>query len=197
MATYFDRLSEAMVLLSKHPRAILMGQCVEAGGTPMADTFADVPREKLLEVPVVEDMQAGMAIGMALGGYLPVCVYLRWNFAILAANQLVNHLDRIPLYSAGAYFPKVIIRVAVPSTKPFAAGWQHDDDFTEAFAQMFHTIDVVKLLDEASIVPAYQRALDSKRSTMLVEYVQLYKETSMAKDNPVPEDSFSGPLPRK
>jgi hypothetical protein len=103
----------------------------------------DVPDGQKLEMPVAEDMQMGMAIGMALSGNLPVCVFPRWNFLICAANQLVNHLDRLPLYSG--YKPKVIIRTAVPSKFPFNPGPQHDDDFTAPFTAMLRTVHVVRL----------------------------------------------------
>lgn len=150
-----------------------MGQGVGIGGTTMSDTFKDIPAEKRLEMPVAEDMQMGMAIGMSLRGFIPVCVYPRWNFMICAANQIVNHLDRLSLYSD--YRPKVIIRTAVPSNKPFDPGPQHDDDFTEAFRLMLRTIPVVCLYGESDIVPAYQAALRSEKSTILVEFTSEYR----------------------
>jgi pyruvate/2-oxoglutarate/acetoin dehydrogenase E1 component len=170
---YFDSLCDAMFFVAQHPKAIFMGQGVGNPGTTMSDTFRNVPNSQLLEMPVAEDMQMGMAIGMALEGYLPVCVFPRWNFLLCAANQLVNHLDRLPLYSG--YRPKVIIRTAVPSTFPFNPGPQHDDDFTAAFSAMLRTVKVVKLHRPAEIVPAYEEALWSTKSTLLVEFTDNYK----------------------
>jgi len=100
---YAGELARAMHMLGERPNAIFMGQGVGCPGTTMSPTFAGVPATKLLEMPVAEDLQMGMAIGMALEGLLPVCVFPRWNFLICAANQLVNHLDRLPLYSDGGY----------------------------------------------------------------------------------------------
>jgi len=134
-----------------------------------------VPQHQRLEMPVAEDMQMGMAIGMALGGYLPVCVFPRWNFLLLAANQLVNHLDRLPLYSDGGYQPKVIIRTAVPSSHPFNPGPQHDDDFTDAFRAMLRTVRIETLVQPSDIVPAYAAAVKSERSMLLVEYTDCYR----------------------
>src|SRR5207244_7228789 len=109
------------------------GQCVAVAGTTQFETFRDVPQEQRLEMPVAENLQMGMAIGMALEGYLPLCFFPRWNFLLLAADQLVNHLDRLPIYSADKYAPKVIIRAAVASTHAFSAGAQLDADVTDAF----------------------------------------------------------------
>ena len=175
--TYADELRAAMHMLAREPNAIFMGQGVaDHGGTTMSPTFQDIPAERRLEMPVAEDLQMGMAIGMALEGLLPVCVFPRWNFLLCAANQLVNHLDRLPLYSHGGYIPKVIIRVATPSTSPFYPGPQHDDDFSRAFGKMLRTIRVVQLPDAKSIAPAYRKVLKDPFSTILVERTDCYKD---------------------
>ncbi len=173
--SYFGALVEAMRLCAEEPKAIFMGQGVgPLGGTTMSQTLELVPESVRLEMPVAEDMQMGMAIGMSLDGLLPICIYPRWNFLLLAANQFVNHLDRLPIYSA--YRPKVIIRTAIPSTVPFNPGPQHDDDFTDAFAMMTRTVNVVRLKDPEQIVPSYKAAIASEGSTLLVEYTDSYRD---------------------
>lgn len=174
--SYHDRLRFAMATLANEPRSLFIGQGVARhGGTSMSSTFQDVPEEKLLEFPVAEDLQMGFATGLALAGYLPVCVFPRWNFLLCAANQLVNHLDRLPLYSDGGYRPKVIIRVAVPSTSPFNPGPQHDDDFTEVFRGMLRTVIVRRLLKADDVIDGYKAAMENQSSVIMVEYTDLYK----------------------
>ena len=173
-SSYHDELCLAMNMLADDPRTLFIGQGVgECGGTTMSGTFRDVPKEKRIEFPVAEDLQAGFCTGLSLTGLIPICVYPRWNFMLCAANQIVNHLDRIGLYSD--YRPKVIIRVASPSRAPFYPGPQHDDDFHTAFRLMLRTTDMVALLDADKIVGHYQRALHSPRSTIIVEYSDFYR----------------------
>lgn len=174
LMAYWDEICLAMVLLADDPRTIFLGQGVAYEGTSLAASFKSVPMDRRIEMPVAEDMQAGMATGMSLMGYIPVCVYPRWNFLICATNQLVNHMDRIGLYSE--YRPKVIIRTATPSKTPFYPGPQHDDDFTSAFRSMLRTTDVVTLHYESDIVPQYRRALNSPRNTILVEFTDYYRD---------------------
>ena len=162
--------------IAKHPKAIFLGQCVGAPGTTQSDTFAGIPEEKLLEMPVAENMQMGMAIGMALDGWLPVCVYPRWNFLALAFDQLVNHLDKLSIYSNGGYNPRVIIRVATPSVSPFYPGPQHDADFTSVFREALRTIPVVTLQTADAVTREYARAATAPHSTLLMEYTDLYKD---------------------
>lgn len=173
--SYYGALCEAMRLCAEVPESVFLGQGVGVAGTSMSSTFDGIPHEKRIEMPVAEDLQMGMATGMALGGYLPICIFPRWNFMLCAANQIVNHLDRLPLYSDGGYKPKVIIRVAVPSVEPFDPGPQHDDDFTDAFRLMCRTIRVFTLRRESDIIPAYRAALKWNQSSILVEYTSQYR----------------------
>jgi pyruvate/2-oxoglutarate/acetoin dehydrogenase E1 component len=170
--SYFDQLCEAMVWLAHDPKSIFVGQGVGCAGTTMTDTLKGVPEDRLLEFPVAEDLQMGATIGMALDGWKPVCIFPRWNFLICATNQIVNHLDRLPLLG---YHPKVIIRVAVPAvSEKFDPGPQHDDDFTEAFRSMLRTVKVVTLRTAEGVLPAYREAFHASHSTILVEYTALY-----------------------
>ncbi len=174
MSAYFDELCRAMAMLAEHPRSVFMGQAVAYPGTAMFGTLRDVPAEKRVELPVAEDMQMGMAIGAALNGDLPVTIYPRFNFLLLATNQLVLHLDKLPIYSHGGYDPRVIIRTAVATPQPMDPGAQHLGDFTAEYRRMLERVRVVKLLRPEEIVPAYRAAIENKGSTMLVEMTGMY-----------------------
>ena len=171
---YFDELCNAMDLLARDPRTIFMGQAVEYAGTAMSKTFKSVPREKLFEMPVAEDFQMGMAIGCALNGEIPVCCYPRINFLLCAINQLVLHLDKIPTYSRGQYAPIVIIRTSIGNSYPLNPGAQHLGDYTNAIAGMLSDVRVSRLSLPEDIVPAYQKALNADRPTLLVEQMGKY-----------------------
>lgn len=176
LMSYFDELCSAMGMLAKQPNTIFMGQGVGGPGTTMSATFRDVPVDRRIEMPVAEELQMGMAMGMAIEGYLPICIFPRWNFVLRAADQLVNHLDRLPLYSDGGYKPRVIIRTAVPSTSPFNPGPQHDDDFTSAFRRMLRTVKIITLSRPERIVGSYLWAARQDRSVIIVEHTESYKD---------------------
>lgn len=172
--SYFDQLCKTMGKLSMLPRTLFIGQGVGCAGTTMTDTLREVRDAQLLEFPVAEEMQMGFATGLALEGWLPICIYPRWNFLLCATNQLVNHLDKLSIYSNGGYNPKVIIRVAIPSRNPFDPGPQHDGDFTYPFKTMLRTVNVVTLNKADQIAPAYAEAVEARHSTLLVERTALY-----------------------
>jgi pyruvate/2-oxoglutarate/acetoin dehydrogenase E1 component len=175
---YFDELCRAMEFIAQDKRTMFLGQAVACPGTGMSNTLKNVPREKLLELPVTEEMQMGMSTGLALTGVVPVSIYPRWNFLLLAVNQVVSHLDKLPAMSEGGYKPKVIIRTSIGSERPLHPQHQHVGDFTEAFRLMCKTIEVIRLDEPADIFPAYKKALEREdgRSTILVEYGDYYNE---------------------
>ena len=175
MSPYFDALGKAMNRLADRRNTIFVGQGVGCAGTTLTDSLHGVPESRLLEFPVAENLQMGFCIGLALEGKLPICVFPRWNFLLSAADQVVNHLDRLPIYSRGHYVPKVIIRVATPVVSPFNPGPQHDDDFTDAFRAMLRNVRVVTLQTADAVEREYEKAADAPQSTILVEYTKLYQ----------------------
>ena len=175
---YFDELCRAMEMLAEDPRVLFVGQAVAVPGTAMSNTLKKVPKEKLVELPVCEELQMGMCTGLALGGQVPVSVFPRWNFLLLAVNQVVNHLDKLPLMSNGGYHPKVIIRTSIGSERPLHPQFQHVGDFTVAFRLMCRNIEVIRLEEPQEIFPSYQKALQREdgKSTIVVEYGDYYNE---------------------
>lgn len=156
-----------MTMLSQHPKTLFVGQSVKYDGQAQFETFSGIPMEKRIEMPVAEDFQMGFCTGLALKGFIPISFYPRMDFLLLAANQLVNHLDKIPLMSG--YRPKVIIRTCVGQKKPLDAGLQHTQNHTEAFRLMLKTIRVDEVKTPEEVISAYQRAIMSESSTLVVE----------------------------
>ena len=134
-----------MEWLARDPRTVFIGQAVEVPGTAMSNTVKDIPIARRIELPVAEELQMGMSIGLALQGQVPVSIYPRWNFLLLALNQLVNHLDKIGVMSNSGYQPRVIIRTSIGSQRPLHPQFQHIGDFTNALRLMCTTVEVVRL----------------------------------------------------
>ena len=95
MGKYQIELSKAMELLASNDKTVFIGQSVAVAGTAMRTTLENINSTRLIEMPVDEDFQMGIANGLAIAGYIPVSVFPRWNFLLLATNQIVNHLDKI------------------------------------------------------------------------------------------------------
>lgn len=167
---YNDALKDAMIWLGNQDRVIILGQAVCYAGTGCYESLTEVPADKKMEFPVAENFQIGASTGLAIAGLIPVSVVPRWNFLLCATDQIVNHLDKLESMSDGQCRPKVIIRVAKGSETPVDPQDQHKGNFADAFRLMCKNIDIIELHEPQDIVPAYQRAYLSERSTILVEF---------------------------
>lgn len=175
---YFDELKRTMEWLAEQPKTFFLGQTVAGPGTFMYQTLRDLPAERTLEMPINESFQMQFSIGLALAGYIPVSVYPRQNFLLLATSDMVNMLDKIPAISGGKVVPKMIIRVASGPDAPVHPGHQHVGNFAEGFRKMFTWVDVVELEEPEEIFPAYKRALDREdnRATLMIEHGNYYSQ---------------------
>lgn len=170
--SYRSELTRAMTMLAQNPQTVFLGQSVVYGGQAMFSSFEGVPMEKRIEMPVCEDLQLGFSTGLALEGFIPISIYPRIDFLLLALNQLVTHLDKWPALTG--QHPKVIIRTAVGSDRPIYHGPQHTGNHVEAIRSMLTTVNVCDLWHEREIVPAYEMALREPGSFLMVEHREIY-----------------------
>jgi len=175
---YFKELKRSMEYLAKKKNSIFLGQAVEVPGTAMYNTLKNVDKKKKIELPVAEEMQMGMTIGMIMKGYIPISIYPRWNFLLLSINQLVNHLDKFNEMTNNYYKSKAIIRTSIGSQRPLDPQSQHVGDFTVPIKKMAKNLEIIKLKNTEEIFPSYKKAIDRKDnvSTILIEYGDYYNE---------------------
>jgi pyruvate/2-oxoglutarate/acetoin dehydrogenase E1 component len=175
---YFNELKRSMTWLGEKPDTFFMGQAVRYDGTAMTNTLADVSKDKLWEMPVNEDMQLGISFGMSLNGRVSISIFPRWNFLLLASNQLVNHIDKINDMSDGLFKSKVIIRTSIGSQRPLNPSYQHIDDFTDGFRLLCKNVEIIRLDTPEQIFESYKHAYErtDNKSTILVEWGDYYNE---------------------
>lgn len=171
---YKNALTKSMDFLGEQQDTVFIGQQVLWHGNPMSTTIGNVPKDKIIELPVMEESQMGMSLGMAMAGDFVVTFYPRWDFLICATNQLVNHVDKISLMSRGKWNPNMIIRLGKGSDKPLDPGHQHRGNYIEEFSSMCENIRIYNLLDWEDIEDVYRKAYERGGISMLVEYPELY-----------------------
>ena len=169
---YQENVIKAMEMLSKEKNAIFIGQTIIYGGSPMFPSCDKVPMDKRVELPVFEDTQMGMSIGLALEGFLPISIFPRIDFLLCATNQLINHLDKVEEMSKGEFKPGVIIRTQIGNKGPLYPGPQHCGDYTAGLKKLCKHIAVIKIKNEDDVLPNYRYALARAKigkSTLLIE----------------------------
>lgn len=166
MTPFQQAVNKAMQDLAKYPETVFVGQSVSYDGAAIFHSLEGVPASKRLEFPVAENLQLGYCTGLSLTGKLPICIFPRLDFMLLALDQLVNHLDKLPLWG---WKPKVILRARVGGRNPLDAGPQHTQDYSEAFSSMLKSVIVNRIHTVSEVEAAYHLAYRAPYSTLIVE----------------------------
>jgi len=169
---YKDALTEAMNFLGEWECTTFMGQQILWPGNPMSTTLGGVPKHKMIEVPVMEESQMGMSLGLAMAGRFVITFYPRWDFLICATNQLVNHVDKLKPMSG--WNVDMIIRVGKGSDKPLDPGHQHKGNYFDQFKSMCPNIEFHNCLTWQDIELSYKYATNNGGINVIVEYPELY-----------------------
>lgn len=171
---YKDSLTNSMNFLGSKDDTIFIGQQILFPGNPMSTTIGGVPTDKMIEIPVMEESQMGMSLGLAMAGKFVITFYPRWDFLICSANQLINHVDKIRLMSGGEWNPNMIIRLGKGSDKPLDPGHQHKGNYIKEFSSMCENIRFYNLTDWEDIEEIYKNAYHKGGISVIVEYPELY-----------------------
>jgi pyruvate/2-oxoglutarate/acetoin dehydrogenase E1 component len=171
---YKDALTNAMTELAKLNDTIFIGQQIVYAGNPMSTTLGNVLKEKMIELPVMEETQMGMSLGLAMTGKRVITFYPRWDFIVSAANQLINHVDKFELMTGKKL--NIIIRLGKGSDRPLDPGHQHKGNYFDEFKSICKNIEFHDLKTPLDIELAYKYATKEGGIHILVEYPELYYE---------------------
>ena len=172
--SYKHKVNEAMKFMAKNKKTLFIGQSVSYPGNLIFKTLNGISSKQKIEMPIFEDTQMGIAIGLGLEGFNVVSCYPRFDFFILAYNQTINHLDKISLISSNQFNPFVIIRVLVGGKKDIDGGPQHTGNYTASLKKMTKYLDVIELKKNTDIVAAYKKCFKKRKSSIFIEYSDLY-----------------------
>ena len=168
--SYKDAMIHSMTELGEEG-AIFIGYNVKYGNA--IGTLKNVPDDLKLETPVAENLMAGLAIGMSFEGFIPVLYYERHDFMLVAADAIVNHIDKIERISHGEFKCPVIIRAVTADAGPFYSGITHSQDFTNVFREAV-SFPVEDPVTGEDVIQAVRSARHSGRPAMLIERKSRY-----------------------
>ncbi|MDR9397818.1 pyruvate dehydrogenase complex E1 component subunit beta [Salibacter sp.] len=109
-----EAIKEAMTEeMRKDENVFLMGEEVaEYNGAykasqGMLDEFGS---KRVIDTPISELGFAGIGVGAAMNGLRPIVEFMTWNFAILAADQVINSAAKMLQMSGGQYNVPIVFR---------------------------------------------------------------------------------------
>ncbi len=73
----------------------------------MLDEFGP---KRVIDTPIAELGFAGIGVGASMNGLRPIVEFMTWNFAILAADQIINSAAKMLQMSGGQYHCPIVFR---------------------------------------------------------------------------------------
>lgn len=133
-----EALNEAMSEEMRRDESVyLMGEEVaEYNGAykvsqGMLDEFG---AKRVIDTPIAELGFAGIAVGSAMNGLRPIVEFMTWNFAILAADQIINSAAKMLQMSGGQYNVPIVFRGGNGTAGQLAA--THSQSFEAFYAHV-------------------------------------------------------------
>ena len=172
--TYKQSLTDGMTRLVQEQNYFLIGQGVVDGGHGMCSTLPEQCVYQAIELPVFEETQTGIALGMGLAGINVISIYPRFDFFISGLSQLINHSDKLEVMSNGAFKPNIIFRVGVGAKVPLDAGPQHTNNYTKQLNEMLTSIHVHELSRGSDPKLVFDYIVDNGGLHLIVEHYEFY-----------------------
>lgn len=133
-----EALNEAMSEeMRRDPNVFLMGEEVaEYDGAYKVSKgmLAEFGEKRIIDTPIAELGFTGIAVGAAMNGLRPIVEYMTWNFAILAADQIINHAAKMLQMSGGQFHVPIVFRGGNGSAGQLAA--THSQSFEAMYANV-------------------------------------------------------------
>ncbi len=173
--TYKEDLTQEMNKLAQNPRVRFVGYNLKFG-SKFYGTLVNVPEDRIIETPVAENLMCGIAMGLALEGFLPVLCFERMDFTLVCADALINQIGALQHY--GLILP-MIIRVCIGTDKPLDPGWQHKQQYIDLFNK-YHSGIMTREVSIRNIKDWYTYAGKIDKPIMLVERKEWYEQNIIA-----------------
>jgi pyruvate dehydrogenase E1 component beta subunit len=187
---YYEALIEAMAEeMQRDENVFLMGEDIGLfGGTFRATEglMAEFGARRVRDTPIAEAGIIGLALGAALAGLRPVPELMTMNFAIVAMDQIINHVAKAH-YMFGGQF-KLPITIRAPGGGGTQKGAQHSHSIESWFVNA-PGIRVVVPCTPYDAKGLLKTSIRSDDPVLFVEHEMLY-----SMKGPVPEEEYLVPL---
>jgi len=183
--SYRDAIREAMIEeMDRDPRVLIMGEDIgvyEGTFRITAGMLKKYGPRRVIDTPIAEAGMAGTAVGMAMLGLRPIVEMMTMNFAIVAADQILNHAAKVRYFSGGQVDVPVVIRGPQGAGVQLSA--QHSQTF-ESFYGHFPGLNVVTPATPADAKGMLKTAIRGRDPVIFLESAALYGMKGEVPDDP-------------
>lgn len=149
----------------------------------MLDEFGP---KRVIDTPIAELGFAGIGVGAAMNGLRPIVEFMTWNFAILAADQIINSAAKMLQMSGGQYNVPIVFR------GPNAQAGQLAATHSQSFENMYSHIPGLKVITPSNpydMKGLLKSAIRDDDPVLIMESEKMYGDKGM-----VPEGEYIIPI---
>ncbi len=183
--SYRDAIRDAMMEeMDRDPSVLIMGEDIgvyEGTFRITAGMLKKYGAKRVIDTPIAEAGMVGTAVGMAMLGLRPIVEMMTMNFAIVAADQILNHAAKIRYFSGGQVDIPMVIRGPQGAGVQLSA--QHSQSF-ESFYAHFPGIHVVVPATPADAKGLLKTAIRGRDPVIFLESAALYGMKGEVPDDP-------------
>lgn len=189
--TLVEAVTQALAYeLANDDKVVVFGQDIGVNGGVFRATQglqARFGEERVRDTPLAENMIAGLAVGMAMGGMKPVAEIQFMDFICASIDQILSHGSRIRNRTRGRLTCPMVIRT--PSGGGIRAPEHHSDSMEALFSQ----IPGLRVVIPSSPSRAYGLLLAAIRDPDPVIFMEPKRIYRLVKEE-VPDDGEALPL---
>lgn len=149
----------------------------------MLDEFGE---KRVIDTPIAELGFAGIGVGASMNGLRPVVEFMTWNFAILAADQIINSAAKMLQMSGGQYHCPIVFRGGNGQAGQLAA------THSQAFEPIYAHIPGLKVITPST--PADAKGLLKSAIRDEDPIVFLESEKMYGDKGEIPEGEYLTPI---
>lgn len=188
--TYAQALNDALrEEMRADPRVFLMGEDIGHHGgifRVTKDLIDEFGAERVRDTPISESSFVGLGIGAAIAGMRPVVELLFMDFALVAADQIVNQAAKLRYMSGGTVSVPIVIRAQQGGGR--GNGAQHSQSFESWLAQVPGLI-IVAPSTPADAKGLLKSSIRAGNPVIFIEHKLLYNTKGE-----VPENDYDIPI---
>ncbi len=149
----------------------------------MLDEFG---ARRIIDTPIAELGFSGIAVGAAMNGLRPIVEFMTWNFAILAADQIINSAAKMLQMSGGQFNVPIVFRGPNGTAGQLAA--THSQSFESMYAHV-PGLKVITPSNPYDMKGLLKSAIRDDDPVLIMESEQMYGDKGM-----IPEGEYIIPI---
>ncbi|HEX6983645.1 MAG TPA: pyruvate dehydrogenase complex E1 component subunit beta [Balneolaceae bacterium] len=127
--------------------------------------------KRMIDTPISELGFAGIGVGAAMNGLRPIVEFMTFNFAVLAADQIINHASKIRYMTGGQVEIPIVFRGPNASAGQLSA--THSVSYDAMYAH-FPGLKVIYTSEPADAKGLLKSAIRDDNPVLFMESEQMY-----------------------